>query len=210
VPNNSQKLPLRSIQDSAAKRAGGTGSLRDRGAAGSCPVSRKEKKTLVRSARRRLTRAEAKAQTRERLLDAAARLFASQGFADTGVEKIAESAGYPVGALYSNFDNKEQLFLELLSTRLSDRISSVAEILDADTGGEDRSRFTRISRIPRAPLPQLPGACGPSAPSDGAKGPQAPPPARRQRGRPPDIPGECRIQGGALPGAQPIRPAAAY
>jgi len=87
--------------------------------------------------RRRLTRAEAKVQTRERLLDAAAHLFASQGFADTGVEEIAESAGYSVGALYSNFDNKEQLFLELLSTRLSDRISSVAEILDADTGGED-------------------------------------------------------------------------
>jgi hypothetical protein len=34
--------------------------------------------------------------------------------------------------------------------------------------------------------------------------------ARRQREHPRDIPGECRIQGGAPPGAQPIRPAAAY
>ena len=86
------------------------------------------------SGRRRLTRAEAKAQTRERLLDAAARLFAGKGFAATSVEEIAESAGYSVGALYSNFAGKEQLFLELLRTRVSDRIGSVAEILGAGTG----------------------------------------------------------------------------
>ena len=87
--------------------------------------------------RRRLTRAQAKAQTRERLLDAAARLFASKGFAATSVEEVAESAGYSVGALYSNFAGKEQLFLELLTTRVSDRIGSVAEILDAEAGSDD-------------------------------------------------------------------------
>ena len=88
--------------------------------------------------RQRLTRAQAKAQTRERLLDAAASLFARQGFAGTSVEQIAESAGYSVGALYSNFENKEQLFLDLLTTRVSDRIGSVAEILAAAPGsGED-------------------------------------------------------------------------
>ncbi len=87
--------------------------------------------------RRRLTRAQAKAQTRERLLDAAARLFAGQGFAATGVDEIAEAAGYSVGALYSNFAGKEQLFLELLTTRVSDRIGSVAEILKAGPGSGD-------------------------------------------------------------------------
>jgi AcrR family transcriptional regulator len=87
--------------------------------------------------RQRLTRAQAKAQTRERLLDAAAALLARQGFAATSVERIAEAAGYSVGALYSNFDSKEQLFLELLTTRVSDRIGAVAEILEAAAPGDD-------------------------------------------------------------------------
>jgi len=42
-----------------------------------------------------------------------------EGFAGASVEEIAESAGYSTGALYSNFDSKEQLFLELLSARRS-------------------------------------------------------------------------------------------
>ncbi|HTZ25378.1 MAG TPA: TetR family transcriptional regulator, partial [Streptosporangiaceae bacterium] len=46
--------------------------------------------------RKRLTRAEAKARTRELLLDAAARTFARKGFAGASVEEIAEDAGFTV------------------------------------------------------------------------------------------------------------------
>lgn len=67
--------------------------------------------------RRRLTRAEAKARTRQQVLDAAARVFAQKGYAGASVEEIAESAGYSIGALYSNFASKERLFLELMSAR---------------------------------------------------------------------------------------------
>lgn len=93
----------------------------------------------------RLTRAQAKAQTRERLLDAAARLFADEGFTATSVEEVAAEAGYTVGAVYSNFGSKEQLFLELLTTRVADRIGSVAEILEADVGDDDP--FGDLSRL---------------------------------------------------------------
>jgi AcrR family transcriptional regulator len=86
--------------------------------------------------RRRLTRAEGKARTREHLLEAAARTFADKGFAGASVEEIAESAGYSTGALYANFESKEQLFIELLSTRRSRaierRANTVAEILDEE------------------------------------------------------------------------------
>jgi AcrR family transcriptional regulator len=84
--------------------------------------------------RHRLTRAEAKARTREQLLDAAAHTFARKGFAGASVEEIAESAGYTIGALYSNFGSKEQLFLELLTVRARQRAVSATEILSA--GGE--------------------------------------------------------------------------
>jgi len=92
--------------------------------------------------RRRLTRAEAKARTREQLLDAAARVFAQKGYAGASVDEIAESAGYSTGALYSNFAGKDDLFLELMSGRRSRGIArqaaAVAEILKASTAdGQD-------------------------------------------------------------------------
>jgi AcrR family transcriptional regulator len=79
--------------------------------------------------RRRLGRAEAKARTRRLVLEAAARSFARKGFSGSSVEDIAETAGFSVGALYSNFANKEELFLELSSTYNSDRIAEAAAVL---------------------------------------------------------------------------------
>ncbi len=77
----------------------------------------------------RLTRAEARARTRELLLSAAARTFARKGFAGSSVEEIAAEAGFTVGALYSNFAGKEDLFLELMSGRARDRVSDTEEVL---------------------------------------------------------------------------------
>lgn len=85
----------------------------------------------------RLTRAEAKARTRDQLLDAAALVFAQKGYAGASVDEIAEAAGYSTGALYSNFDSKEKLFLELMSTWRSRNIARqaahVAAIISDDT-----------------------------------------------------------------------------
>lgn len=81
---------------------------------------------------RRLTRAEAKARTREQLLDAAAHVFARKGYAGASVEEIAESAGYSIGALYSNFANKERLFLELMAARADRRVTALGEMLGTD------------------------------------------------------------------------------
>ncbi|WP_028933717.1 TetR/AcrR family transcriptional regulator [Pseudonocardia spinosispora] len=79
---------------------------------------------------RRLSRAEAKARTRERLLASAAQVFARKGFAGASVEEIAEAAGYSIGALYSNFGNKEELFLELQSARVRERTARAHEIIE--------------------------------------------------------------------------------
>jgi AcrR family transcriptional regulator len=95
--------------------------------------------------RRRLTRAEAKARTRELLLDAAARTFARKGFAGASVEEIAEEAGFTVGALYSNFASKEELFLELMSGRARDRVSDTAQVL-AGEYPTDRDRWTALGQ----------------------------------------------------------------
>jgi AcrR family transcriptional regulator len=67
---------------------------------------------------RRLTRAEQREQTRERLLDAAVEVFSKRGFHAAAVEDIAEAAGFSKGAVYSNFASKEDLFLALFDRRI--------------------------------------------------------------------------------------------
>lgn len=64
--------------------------------------------------RERLTHAQRREQTRERLLEAARKMFVKKGLAATSVEDIAEAAGYTRGAFYSNFGGKSELLIELL------------------------------------------------------------------------------------------------
>ncbi|MET7799939.1 TetR/AcrR family transcriptional regulator [Streptomyces decoyicus] len=88
--------------------------------------------------KRRPTRAEAKARTRQLLLDAAARTCARKGFAGASVEEIAEAAGFSIGAVYSNFGSKERLFVELLRERASEHVSRATRIVaDAQAGVDD-------------------------------------------------------------------------
>ena len=68
-------------------------------------------------ARKRLTRQESKEVTRMRLIEAAETLFIRKGFDDTSVDEISEMAGYSRGAFYSNFDDKEQVFLAVIDRR---------------------------------------------------------------------------------------------
>ncbi len=62
---------------------------------------------------RRLTRDEQRAQTRARLLEAAAAVFNRLGYAGASLESVAEAAGYTKGAVYSNFASKAELFSAL-------------------------------------------------------------------------------------------------
>jgi AcrR family transcriptional regulator len=70
--------------------------------------------------RARLTRAESKEQTRRRLLNAAGRVFRRRGYRGASVEAIAAEAGYTVGALYSNFEGKDDLLLALLEEEIGE------------------------------------------------------------------------------------------
>ncbi len=71
-------------------------------------------KVSWRNAIARLSREESRRQTRARLLESAQDIFALDRFGGASVDQIAEHAGYSKGAIYSNFESKESLFLELL------------------------------------------------------------------------------------------------
>ncbi|SFS15386.1 transcriptional regulator, TetR family [Microbacterium sp. cf046] len=65
--------------------------------------------------------------TRQKLLDAAALVFAEEGLDAASVEAICERAGFTRGAFYSNFDSKDELFLELAGRVARARVESVRE-----------------------------------------------------------------------------------
>ena len=78
----------------------------------------------------RLSREDSQKQTRARLLDSAQEIFARNGFAGASVDQIAEHAGYSKGAVYSNFESKEALFLELLKEHMSQELQELRALLD--------------------------------------------------------------------------------
>jgi AcrR family transcriptional regulator len=76
---------------------------------------------------RRLSRKEKQAETRALLLDAAERVFLRQGLQGSSVEEIAAEAGFTRGAFYSNFESKDELFVELLQDRVYRQYAEMAE-----------------------------------------------------------------------------------
>ena len=62
----------------------------------------------------RVTRAQSKERTRQRLLAEAQRLFRERGYAATSLEQIAEAAEVTKGAIYGHFASKEDLMLSAL------------------------------------------------------------------------------------------------
>lgn len=80
-------------------------------------------------ARKRLTREESRAQTRERLLDAAFTVFIRDGIEAAPIEEISEAAGYSRGAFYSNFESKEDLLFALLERKMLEAEKHIEAIL---------------------------------------------------------------------------------
>ena len=70
----------------------------------------------------RLDRRAMKERTRERLLDAAAVVFARRGIEAASLDEVAEAAGYTKGAIYSNFSSKTDLIAALMDRRIIDAV----------------------------------------------------------------------------------------
>jgi AcrR family transcriptional regulator len=76
-----------------------------------------------------LTRADRQARTRDELIQAADRLFTSAGFHATSVDAVADAAGYTKGAVYSNFESKEDLFFAVYERRVNRRVRETEAVL---------------------------------------------------------------------------------
>ncbi|RAV00726.1 TetR/AcrR family transcriptional regulator [Mycobacterium colombiense] len=95
----------------------------------------------VKPLRSRPTRGE----VRDRILDAASKVFAAEGFAGATIDAIGQAAGFTKGAVYSNFESKDELFLALLDREFELRGEQIAIALDRSDG--DRAAAAReVSR----------------------------------------------------------------
>jgi AcrR family transcriptional regulator len=80
----------------------------------------------------RLTRAERSARTRAELMASARQLFLRRGFHASSLELVAEEAGFTIGAVYSRFGSKADLFLAILDEHIDQIVAGVAQVAGLD------------------------------------------------------------------------------
>jgi AcrR family transcriptional regulator len=88
-----------------------------------------------------------KADTRERLLSAAAQLFAEHGIDAVSVDAVAEAAGRTSGAVYDHFGSKQGMLLALLDDWKQSLVTVIAAEFELASGVEDRLRAVAANVI---------------------------------------------------------------
>lgn len=89
----------------------------------------------------RLTRAQSQARTRELLVATARRMFLTDGYHATSLDRVADTAGFSKGAVYSNFRNKDELCLAVLDDIHAGHIDEIAALVVGRTREEAIAAF---------------------------------------------------------------------
>ena len=79
----------------------------------------------------RVTRVEQSQRNRALVLAAARQAFLARGYHGASLEQIADEAGFSKGVVYSQFENKADLFLALLEDRIQERATENARFVEA-------------------------------------------------------------------------------
>ena len=95
------------------------------------------------------TQEERKAETRARLIAAAAELFATKGFHAVSAEAVADAANRTTGALYSHFGGKDGLLLALVEVWLDESAARIET--SVETAHDLDSRLLSVWRNFGAP-----------------------------------------------------------
>src|SRR6202012_2163455 len=96
-------------------------------------------------------------ETRDKLFEAAARVFEEQGIGSASIEAIAAAAGFSRGAFYSNFKSKDELIIAMLEDHVE---RSIERHLDLLAQHEDTDDFLNalksMDRSKQDPLARAP------------------------------------------------------
>jgi AcrR family transcriptional regulator len=95
--------------------------------------------------------------TRDKLFEAAARVFEDQGIGGASIEAIALAAGFTRGAFYSNFASKDELIIAMLEDHVEQSIRRCLELLATHKKPEDFiDAFRNLDRTRQDPLGRSP------------------------------------------------------
>jgi AcrR family transcriptional regulator len=84
--------------------------------------------------------------TRDDILDAAAEVLRTQGFARATTKSIAQVAGYSEAALYKHFADKAAILLAVMHERMPKLPGSLKELIGNPGSGTVRANLTRLAR----------------------------------------------------------------
>ncbi len=82
---------------------------------------------------------------RERILEAAVRVFAQEGFYNAKVSQIAQVAGVADGTIYLYFKSKDELLISLFEDRMERINQNLREAIAAESNARDRLK--RVIRL---------------------------------------------------------------
>ncbi len=91
-------------------------------------------------------------QTRDKLVDAAVRVFAEKGVLGATVEEICEAAGFTRGAFYSNFDGKDALCLAILEHQADGYRAASRAAIDALSKKESLSTAASLDDLAKSAI----------------------------------------------------------
>ena len=95
--------------------------------------------------------------TREKLFEAAAQVFESEGIGNASIEAIAAAAGFTRGAFYSNFKSKDELIIAMLEDHVEQSIRRNFDLLTRhDNLGDYLEAFRTMDRNRQDPLGRSP------------------------------------------------------
>jgi AcrR family transcriptional regulator len=91
----------------------------------------------------RVSRRDRAAANRAALLAAARKVFLAAGYHGASVDAVAGEAGFTIGAVYSQFGGKAELFLALLEQRIEERIGQIRSLVDGSGPAEEVAAVAR-------------------------------------------------------------------
>jgi AcrR family transcriptional regulator len=95
--------------------------------------------------------------TREKLFEAAARVFEEQGIGGASIEAIAATAGFSRGAFYSNFMSKDELIIAMLEEHVAQTIRRNLDLLEKHKDPDDFIQALKsMERARQDPLGRAP------------------------------------------------------
>ena len=68
-------------------------------------------------------------KTKANILEAAMRVFSTHGYAGASIRAIAKAAGISIGGVYLYFRNKEELYLDLIKSRIEEQNTTIKKLI---------------------------------------------------------------------------------